>query len=229
MSWARPAHQGPTFTLARSLSKANVRRVQSRHESADEVPGPRELSDPRLLRALAHPLRLALIEVLSVEGPQTATEAGQRLGESPASCSFHLRQLARYGFVEETGEGRGRRRPWRMTQIGTTYTGRSADEEESAAAELLTEMLQARWLERWRRWRRTSRSYPPPWQDVGGSYESVWWVTPAELAELEAEIRSLTMRWRMRLQNPAERPRGALPVEFVSLVFPFRPPDDDGG
>ena len=53
------------------------------------------------MRALAHPVRLALLEVLADEGRLTATEAGERIGESPANASFHLRQLAKYGFVEE--------------------------------------------------------------------------------------------------------------------------------
>lgn len=181
------------------------------------------------MRALAHPVRLALIEVLSIEGPQTATEAAEHVGESPSSCSFHLRQLAKYGFVEETGDGRGRRRPWRMTQLGTTYGDASDDAELSTAADLLSEMLQSRWLARWRRWRRTSHAFPPQWREAGGSYETVWWVTPEELRALEAEVLSLSMRWRQRLQAPSDRPAGSLPVEFVALVFPFRPPTGDGG
>ena len=60
-----------------------------------------ELTDPRALRAVAHPVRLQLVGLLRREGPLTATQAGERLGESPASCSFHLRQLAKYGLVEE--------------------------------------------------------------------------------------------------------------------------------
>lgn len=60
------------------------------------------------MRALAHPVRSSLLELLIIDGPITATEAGERLGESPTTCSFHLRQLARYGFVEEAGGGPGR-------------------------------------------------------------------------------------------------------------------------
>lgn len=59
---------------------------------------------------MAHPVRVALLEALSLQGPMTATEAGERIGESPTTCSFHLRQLAKYGFVEEAGgarDGRG--------------------------------------------------------------------------------------------------------------------------
>src|SRR5580700_11568611 len=79
-----------------------------------------KLSDPRALRAMAHPIRLSLIGVLRREGPLTATQAGELIGESSASCSFHLRQLAKYGLVEEAGGGHGRERPWRAT---TMFTG----------------------------------------------------------------------------------------------------------
>ncbi|HWJ42006.1 MAG TPA: helix-turn-helix domain-containing protein, partial [Solirubrobacterales bacterium] len=66
------------------------------------------LTDPRALRAMAHPTRLELIGLLRRGGPLTATRAARQIGESPASCSFHLRQLAKYGLVEEAGGGRGR-------------------------------------------------------------------------------------------------------------------------
>jgi predicted transcriptional regulator len=72
----------------------------------------KRLTDPRALRALAHPLRISLVGLLRREGPLTATRAGGLLGESSASCSFHLRQLAKYGLVEEAGGGKGRERPW---------------------------------------------------------------------------------------------------------------------
>src|SRR4051794_27883368 len=67
----------------------------------------REVRDPRALRALAHPVRLELLERLT-DGPLTATQAASIVGESQASCSFHLRQLAKYGFVELAGDGAGR-------------------------------------------------------------------------------------------------------------------------
>jgi DNA-binding transcriptional ArsR family regulator len=76
-----------------------------------------EISDPKAIRALAHPLRLDLLQILGSGGPATAAHCGRVLGVSQASCSFHLRQLAKYGFVEEAGPGRDRReRQWRVTQ-----------------------------------------------------------------------------------------------------------------
>src|SRR5215475_15177552 len=74
-----------------------------------------EISDPKTIRALAHPLRLDLLQLLGVSGPATAAQCGRVLGVSQASCSFHLRQLAKYGFVEDAGPGADRReRQWRV-------------------------------------------------------------------------------------------------------------------
>src|SRR5580693_2977014 len=78
------------------------------------------LTDPRALRAYAHPTRMALVALLRRDGPQTATQAALATGESVASCSFHLRQLAKYGLVEEAG-GRGREKPWRATAMFTDF------------------------------------------------------------------------------------------------------------
>ena len=83
--------------------------------SSEDLPGPEterphlEVSDPKMMRALAHPLRVALIEAIGQADSRTltATEASELLGESPANCAFHLRTLAKYGFVEEAGGGAG--------------------------------------------------------------------------------------------------------------------------
>src|ERR1700760_1666023 len=79
----------------------------------------KQLTDPRALRALAHPTRLALAGLLRRDGPLTATRAGELLGQSSASASFHLRQLAKYGLVEEAGGRPGREQPWRAPPLFT--------------------------------------------------------------------------------------------------------------
>src|ERR1700742_1619616 len=73
------------------------------------------LDNATALRAYAHPVGMKLILELRTRGPLTATQAGRLLGESAGTCSFHLRQLAKYCLVEETGEGTGREKPWRAT------------------------------------------------------------------------------------------------------------------
>src|SRR5690349_11230315 len=87
------------------------------------------VDDPQALRALSHPMRLALIDALSRQGPLTATEAGDLLDENPATCSFHFRSLAKYGFVEEAEQAKGRRRPWRLTHLGIRIAGSASDQE----------------------------------------------------------------------------------------------------
>lgn len=84
------------------------------------------VNDLATLRAIAHPLRPRLLGALRVDGPATASELGRRFDESSGATSYHLRQLARYGFVEEDPEQPSRReRRWRAT---TNYTSwNSAD------------------------------------------------------------------------------------------------------
>ncbi len=80
-----------------------------------------DVSDPRVLRALAHPLRNALLGLLRSEGPSTASKLGQRLGESSGSTSYHLRQLAALGFVEEVPGGTARERYWQARHRNTRW------------------------------------------------------------------------------------------------------------
>ncbi|WP_067531554.1 winged helix-turn-helix domain-containing protein [Nocardia crassostreae] len=81
---------------------------------ADEVPAPREITDPAALRALAHPLRQRILRTLAERGPATATGLGAVLGENSGATSYHLRQLAEFGFIEEATElAKGKERRWR--------------------------------------------------------------------------------------------------------------------
>ncbi|WP_329104236.1 helix-turn-helix domain-containing protein [Micromonospora sp. NBC_01699] len=77
-------------------------------------PAVRDIGNPRALRAMAHPLRLRVLDAVAFSGPATATAISEQVGESPANCSWQLGQLASYGFVEEAGGGTGRQRPWRI-------------------------------------------------------------------------------------------------------------------
>src|SRR3954453_7356380 len=100
---------------------------------------PPPLRDPRAMRALAHPARLAILERLSSGGAATATECAEVTGQSPSACSYHLRALARWGLVVES-EGQDRReRRWAVTGpfvIGDHAEPRRAD--VAAAEHLLT-------------------------------------------------------------------------------------------
>src|SRR5215831_6200537 len=123
----------------------------SSRPSSDQVPRPemRQITDARTMRALAHPVRIALLEELLLGGALTATEVGERIGESPTTCSFHLRQLAKYGFVEEAGGGKGRARPWRITSAGMSFPNVHDDPEAEIAAGVLFRLVRERQFSRY--------------------------------------------------------------------------------
>jgi DNA-binding transcriptional ArsR family regulator len=85
----------------------------------------RRVTDPVALKALAHPVRLALLELLATEGALTASQAAVRIGQSPSNCSWHLRKLAEHGFVRETRGRTGRDRPWQVVREGLSWLGTS--------------------------------------------------------------------------------------------------------
>jgi DNA-binding transcriptional ArsR family regulator len=186
----------------------------------------RELTDPRSMRAIAHPIRLRLLELLSHEGELTATEAGERLGESPASCSFHLRQLAKYGFAEEAPRtGGGRRRPWRRTGIGMHFSDVQVDPEARQAASALERVLRDRNLARAQRGLEERAALPEAWRRVLGVSDFTLYVTPEELAALDAETVAMWRRYEERIEDPAKRPEGAMPIQALMMAYPYRPGD----
>src|SRR3954469_17336674 len=132
----------------------------------EPLQGTIELTDPRALRAVAHTVRLELIGLLRREGPLTATAAGALIGESPANCSFHLRQLAKYGLVEEAGGGRGRERPWRATAISTEWTAGGGDGESDAAETALARVVLERYCEAALEWLDRRGSEDPGWVEA---------------------------------------------------------------
>jgi DNA-binding transcriptional ArsR family regulator len=188
----------------------------------------REITDARTFRALTHPVRIALLEALLLGGPQTATEAGERIGETPTTCSFHLRQLAKYGFVEEAGGGRGRSRPWRLTTTGMSLAPASGDREAEVASEAALRLFRERQLRRYETWRATRGSYPREWRDAAADSEYLFYLTPGELEQLNAEVHEVMTRWFTldggRVEHPASRPAGAAPVEALLFSFPIEHP-----
>jgi hypothetical protein len=192
------------------------------------APKLREITDAQTMRALSHPVRIALIEALTVYGAMTATQVGERIGESSTTCSFHLRQLAKYGFVEEAGGGKGRARPGRMTSIGFRLAGAHDDPETEVAAGALMHMLRERQLGRYQSWMRDRPSYPPRWREAAANSEYLFYLTVEELEQLSAELNTLLGSWmRDRLSDPSLRPAGSVPVELLTFAYPMELPPGD--
>lgn len=181
----------------------------------------KRLTDPRALRALAHPIRMLLVGLLRIEGPLTATRAGQLLGESSASCSFHLRQLAKYGLVEEAGGGKGRERPWQATAMFTQWPEVADEPEVAAAASLLSSVVAERYFDEAMRWLEARPGEPEEWQQAAHFGDTYLYVTAAELAELGDQVRALVDKYLDRQLRPELRPPGSRLVTFLHLAFPM--------
>lgn len=173
------------------------------------------------MRAVAHPVRLALLQALDQREPLTATEAGEMIGESPTTCSFHLRTLAKYGFVEEAGKAPGRRRPWRRTHAGFTFPAVHPDPETSLAAGELDRALWGMMLDRVRRMLADRPRMSAEHQSVTSAGESVAYVTVEEAQRLKNDLRALLDSYRERAEVPGLRPAGCIPLEMLLFTFPL--------
>jgi DNA-binding transcriptional ArsR family regulator len=182
----------------------------------------RNLRDPRVLRAVAHPVRIRLLEELGVDGPLTATQLSERVGESPANCSWHLRQLARYGFVEEAGGGTGRQRPWKIVMQGHEWDEADEDPEVRRAGQALSRVFRARQDEVLDEWLESAHTESPEWRDAAFVNQGGAWLTAEELAEIDAKIRPMLTRHFDRFEDPANRPAGARLVRFFLWGVPVR-------
>ncbi|HEX2304447.1 MAG TPA: helix-turn-helix domain-containing protein [Gaiella sp.] len=179
-----------------------------------------ELRDPRALRALAHPIRIRLLGRLRREGPLTASEAGRRIGESSGSASYHLRQLARYGLVEEAPSEGGRERPWRATALSTSWPNVADTEELAEAAQAFERFVLARYLARLEWWLDRRRTEPVEWQEAASYGDTLLYLTVDELASLRDALQALAEPYLDRLTDPAARPEDARLVRLLQIAFP---------
>jgi predicted transcriptional regulator len=196
---------------------------------AQDSAGTVRLSDPRALRAYAHPIRLALMALLRREGPKTATQAAQVLDESVPSCSFHLRQLAKYGLVEQAGGGRGREKPWRATAMFTDWDAAGLDDPAAAdAAQALDLALAKQYFELAARWVRARPSEPAVWQEAAQSGDIMLHLTAGELQDLAGRMQDLLQPYIGRSTDSASRPAGTRPVVLVHLAIPVPAAGESG-
>lgn len=186
--------------------------------------GVRNLTDPLELRALAHPIRIKLLAAVGLRGTLTATEAAELMGGSPASCAYHLRTLAKYGFLEDAGGEDRRERPWRLTQIGLNWNEQADDTEQRAVARALGDVIHGQWMENIRRYRAASDLYPAEIREVSGGSEMVLFATPDEVADVQSQIAAVLAPFRKRNADPALRPAGHIPVEMIVFTHPVLPP-----
>jgi DNA-binding transcriptional ArsR family regulator len=191
--------------------------------SVTEPEQPQELTDPLAMRALAHPLRLTLLRELSERGPATATQLAGRAGVSVPSASYHLKQLAKYGFVEDAEPPeRGRDRPWQARRRGIRWSaGADQPADFVAASRLLRDQFTAHALTSLHAYWQAEDKYPREWQEAAFVAADMAMMSPQEVDELSGQLRALVARFRDR--QPHERPAGALPVRLFVFGVPDQP------
>jgi predicted ArsR family transcriptional regulator len=163
------------------------------------------------------------MELLDEQGPLTATAAGELLGETPANASFHLRTLAKYGFVEEAAGGRGRQRPWQLVPRTQEIPGDELEPEARIAAGALMEVLRERDNDRLRTYDATRADYPEPWRRAANEVRASLHLTVEELAEFSTALEALVERFAEVGAYQTDRP-GTLPISFGLHAIPTRLP-----
>jgi Helix-turn-helix domain len=188
-----------------------------------DLPG--RVTDPLALRALSHPTRWKLIELLGLETTATATQCAEFTGESVASCSYHLGILAKYGFVEPADPGPGREKPWRATSRRLSVSSIDLEPEAALAAETVSEVYLDHEFTRQKEYGRRISRESRPWQDATGTRARTLYLTAEEMATIRAEVEVIFERYGPRTDDPTERPADARPVKvMLSAYLPLPPP-----
>jgi hypothetical protein len=182
---------------------------------------PLRIEDASAMRALAHPLKWTLMDVLLTEGTATSTRCAELTGESQASCSFHLRQLARYGLVEEAPSTSKKERPWRLTTVEQSWSRVQPDDERTEAVRELERVFVQHEFATLMRWVRTAAAYGDEWQRASMRAGAIAWLTADELAGLRDLIEELMLTFRDRVTDPATRPAGSRLVRLFSAGYPL--------
>jgi hypothetical protein len=160
------------------------------------------------LRALAHPLRWKLFDIVFREGTATATRCAELTGESVASCSYHLNILGKYGYVEQVPRS-GKEKPWRSASARQDLSAPGPELEDRLASEAATEAFLEHEFDQLRTWWHLRETEPPEWRDATGVGGSTMWVTAEELRQIHDEITPVLRRYTGRSEDPALRPPGA--------------------
>ncbi|WP_405990051.1 ArsR/SmtB family transcription factor [Streptomyces sp. NBC_00986] len=188
--------------------------------------GDLEISDPKAMRALAHPVRLAILERLQRHGPATASHLSPHVGATPSVTSWHLRHLAGFGLVRDAEGGTDRReRRWAAVARGFRFEAPEDEEGRSAARVLSGELfaqaadLPLRWLTD------TEPELEPEWTRLAGANNTRIVVTAEELAALQGALEELIAPYVVRKSDPG--PPDSRGVRLLMYALPEGPGSED--
>ena len=182
----------------------------------------KHVTDVRTLRAIVHPLRIRLLTLLRLDGPATATELARRTAESSGATSYHLRQLERFGYVEEDGPRRGRERRWRATSRVTSWDAGdfAADSEGRAVSDALERRQVQRAVDQFEMWMARRAEMDPAWLHAATLGDDVLRLTPTQAKALTDELYQVVRRYRSEAPEPMPGEATELVAVYLQL-FPF--------
>jgi DNA-binding transcriptional ArsR family regulator len=185
----------------------------------------RLVDDPRSIRALAHPLRLELRSIVGRSGLITAADAAREVAISHGLASHHLRQLAKYGFVEQVDGADNRERPWRLVDTSYRFEGLEDKPGGDAAVEALEQVAAGRALDGLADWHERRSNWTRGWRKNAGVDRTTVYLTEKELAEVNHAVAEVLSKYvdERPLDDLASRPPGSVPVEFTFIVVPHEP------
>jgi DNA-binding transcriptional ArsR family regulator len=181
------------------------------------------ITDPQVMRALAHPARIEIMEYLGSTGSGvTATQMASVVALSPSATSYHLRELAKYGLVEQApGRGDGRERVWRSTSAGWNLDSDDDRPETRAAEKELIEVYLSRDFARLKEFfTRRHDDEPKEWRDASVLMGKSLLLTAEELREVNAAVQEMLSPYERR-RRAADPPEGARPVAVHYATFPI--------
>lgn len=171
------------------------------------------------IKALTHPTRLKLIDLFRSGRELSAKECAEATGESIASCSFHLRQLAKYGYLER-GEPRGQERPWRLPAARNIVLDTDDQHQGPAAMRLAGEALIVDAVDRLLGWVRENPDEDGAWERASMLRSVSVWATTDEMAQFERDFDELLRRFRGRTDDAGSRPAGTRHVRMLAAMWP---------
>lgn len=176
------------------------------------------VTEPRALRAVAHPVRIELLALLRADGPLTASRCSERLGLTAKVCSYHLQILGKYGLIEETGTGKGRERPWRLAAGGVMYVHEPGRDDGAAdASDQLARTLLARDARIVGEFIAGRHDLPLPWRNVSALLGDELRLTPGQLESLSGQLAAVLARYA---QLSRQAPAGAHQVHVALYAVP---------
>jgi hypothetical protein len=188
----------------------------------------RRITNAREMRALAHPLRWKLLEVLDLETQATAAQCARILGKSHALCSFHLHQLAKYALVEQVPTTSRRDRPWRLTRKNLSFPVEPTEEADKVAIWSIRNVIANHEMELMQTWIDHQFEYSEEWRGASIVSTSQIWLTPTELQAVREALLDVVVKLERQKTRSEARDSAARPVRLLLAGFPMEYSEQGG-